>query len=297
LTSSLDALPMNLLRKTAWILWAGLVAYIIALVLQGVWTALLVFNLNADPTLPWSVPVMAAVLLPAWMWLGGSWGPRRNSEARRRLLRATPISVGVFLKVFVAGALGIAALSGLWIVLAETVEVPTSALPDLGKYSRLMAYSLIGMGAFVGAVLEEAGFRGYAQVMLGKHFSRTVSAVLTSMLFAIGPHPPSHGFLWPKIVFYFLVALLLAAATEVASSIVPTIAVHVLGLAVFFTVIWPHDATRQLIWTGGPDSWFWIHVAQFVICAVTTVILLRQVVSEPNAFVERSNRVMQRDFC
>ena len=36
----------------------------------------------------------------------------------------------------------------------------------------------------------------------------------------------------------------------------------------FFTLIWPYDASRRLIRDGGAETWFWIHVAQALICGV-----------------------------
>jgi hypothetical protein len=30
-------------------------------------------------------------------------------------------------------------------------------------------------------------------------------------------------------------------------------------------LVWPHDATRKLIWQSGLDRWFWIHVGQTVL--------------------------------
>jgi membrane protease YdiL (CAAX protease family) len=160
--------------------------------------------------------------------------------------------------------------------MAVTVEIPASALPNLGKYPAFVAYSLLGMGALVGAVLEEAGFRGYAQGMLERHFSPITAALLCSGLFAIGPHPPSHGFLLPKIIFYFLVAVLLATTALTAESIVPAVVVHALGLAIFFSLIWPHDADRKLIWSGGSTFWLWLHVVQFGTCSVASAAIFRR---------------------
>ena len=259
---------MTVLGRVGVVLWAAIVAYAISLLLQGVWTALLLQNLRFHSEVPWSVVPMLVVLWLAWLWLSGRGWPRSTAQSRQELLRAHDVKARKFLLAFTAGALGVIALCGLWIVLAETVEVPASALPDMSKYPATVVYSLIAMGAFVGAVLEEAGFRGYGQVMLQKHFSGPTAILLCSALFAIGPHPPSHGFLLPKIVFYFLVAVLLAVTAQVTGSIVPAIAVHVFGLAAFFTFVWPHDSGRNLIWASGASLWWWAHVAQFVACSM-----------------------------
>ncbi len=259
---------MTVLGRVGVVLWAAIVAYAIALLLQGVWTALLLQNLRFHSEVPWSVVPMLVVLWLAWRWLNGRGWPRSTAQSRRELLRARDVNGRRFLLAFIAGGLGVIALCGLWIVVAEMVEVPASALPEMSKYPAAVVYSLIAMGALVGAVLEEAGFRGYAQVMLQKHFSGSTVILLCSALFAVGPHPPSHGFLIPKIVFYFLVAVLLAVTAQVTGSIVPAIAVHVFGLAVFFTLVWPHDSGRHLIWASGASLWFWAHGAQFLACSM-----------------------------
>jgi len=259
---------MTVLSKVGVVLWAAIVAYAISLLLQGVWTALLLHNLRFHSKVPWSVIPMLVVLWLAWLWLSGRGWPQSTTQSRQELLRARHVKGRRFLLAFIAGGLGVVALCGLWIVLAEKVEVPASALPDMSKYPAAVVYALIAMGALVGAVLEEAGFRGYGQVMLQKHFSGSTAILLCSALFAVGPHPPSHGFLIPKIVFYFLVAVLLAVTAQVTESILPAIAVHVFGLAVFFTLVWPHDNARSLIWASGVSFWFWTHAAQFVACSV-----------------------------
>jgi membrane protease YdiL (CAAX protease family) len=269
---------MFVLRKIGWILSAGMLAFLIAIVPQGVWTALLIENLRYHPEFPWSVPIMVAALVGIWLWLGGKGWPHSISEMRRAMLRAGEMDRARLLYALVAGAIGVVGLCGLWIAMAVTVEIPASSLPNLDKHSVFFAYSLIGMGALVGAVLEEAGFRGYAQVMLEKQFSPITAALLSSVLFALGPHPPAHGFLLPKIAFYFLVAVLLATTALTAESIVPAIAVHALGLVVFFSLVWPHDAERKLIWNGGSRFWLWLHVIQFLVCSIASAAIFRRLV-------------------
>ncbi len=40
---------------------------------------------------------------------------------------------------------------------------------------------------------------------------------------------------------------------------------HILGDLTFFILVWPNDAARRLVWNGGADGWFWIHVAQVIV--------------------------------
>jgi hypothetical protein len=54
-------------------------------------------------------------------------------------------------------------------------------------------------------------------------------------------------------------------------SILPAIPVHIVGLLVFFSLVWPHDPNRRRVSEGGADTWFWMHVAQAVLFTVLTI--------------------------
>jgi hypothetical protein len=43
------------------------------------------------------------------------------------------------------------------------------------------------------------------------------------------------------------------------------------GLLIFFTLIWPHDATRRMVWDAKADNWFWIHLAQAIAFTVLAI--------------------------
>src|SRR5207244_11807001 len=94
-------------------------------------------------------------------------------------------------------------------------------------------------------------------------FRGPVAVVIASVLFALA-HGPTQGFLGPKLLFYFLVGVAFGAMAHLTNSILPAIPVHVVGLLIFFTLIWPQDAARRLVWDGGTDNWFWIHATQAI---------------------------------
>src|SRR6266496_1330494 len=156
----------SLLRRTVVVVQAGMVAYVIALVPQGVWSALIVVNLGTSPRLPWSVPAIAILVWFAWLWLGGKWWPRSTAEFRRRHLRARPMPARVFWWAVVAGALSITALAGIWIVITQFVRMPGNVLPDISKYPWLTTAMMIVTGSLIGPIMEQAGFWAYGQVML-----------------------------------------------------------------------------------------------------------------------------------
>ncbi len=262
----------SLWRRLVAVVQAGIASYFIALVLQSVWLALIVANLNTSPAIPWSVPAIAVLVWLAWQYLGGKWWPRSTAESRRRHLRAHTIPTQVFILAVLAGALAVAALAGYWIVMTQIVRMPSNALPDTSKYPWLTVALMVAAGSLIGPVMEQAGFWGYGQVMLEKAFSAPVAIVILSILFGLGPHPPMGAVLWPKFVFYFLTSVAFGAMACLSGSILPGLAVHILGDLTFFTVVWPHDSTRPLVGERGTDAWFWIHVAQAIVFTALAVV-------------------------
>ena len=256
--------------RTLKVVGFGLLAFAITSLAGGIWSALLVTNLRSSPAVPWSVPAMALLLWLMWSYLGGRGWPRSTSEARRLYLRANRRSSRTYLWAWVAGFLSVVALAGYWIVLFQLVKMPPNALSDVSSYPRITVALMILMGSSVSPLMEEAGFRGYFQVALEREFRGPVAVVISSILFALA-HGPTQGFLWPKLLFYFLVGVAFGATAYLTNSTLPAIPVHVVGLLVFFTLVWPHDAARRLVWDSGTDNWFWMHVAQAILFTVLAV--------------------------
>lgn len=253
----------------------GLLAFAITVLAGGIWSALLVTNLRSSPAVPWSVPAMALLLWQAWRYLGGSGWPRSTSEARRRYLRANRKSGQTYLWALVAGVLSVVALAGIWIVLFRLVKMPPNALSDVSSYPRITVALMIFMGSLVSPLMEEAGFRGYFQVALEREVRAPLAVVISSVVFALA-HGPTQGFLWPKLLFYFLVGMAFGATAYLTNSTLPAIPVHFVGLLVFFTLIWPRDAARRLVLQSGTDNWFWIHAAQAIVFAALAVWAFRR---------------------
>src|SRR6478672_9032301 len=132
----------------------------------------------------------------------------------------------------------------------------------MSAYPPLTVTLMIAAGSLIGPVMEQAGFWGYGQTMLEDEFPAPAPVMLISILFALGPHPPTGAAWWPKFVFYFLTSIVFAVMALMTRSILPGLLVHITGDLVFFTSIWPHDPTRPLVLESGFDEWFWIHSAQ-----------------------------------
>jgi membrane protease YdiL (CAAX protease family) len=262
---------LKILRITA----LGVLALVIALFPGGVWTALLITNLRVSPNIPWAVVAMGILLWTMWRYLGG-WGPpRANSETRRRLLRARAVPAPVFGWAIVAGMLSIIALAGFWIILLQLVKVPLHRLPDFSKYPWLTVATVVAMACAVSSLPEEAAFRGYFQSFLERKLPAAGAIILSSLVIAPG-HCVTQGFVWPVALFYFLVDNMLGTVTYLTKSVLPSIAVHFIGLLIFFIWVWPLDATRPFVRHVGPGAWFWVHLAQVITCGTLALLSFHQ---------------------
>ena len=261
--------------RTIKVIGFGLLAFAITTLAGGVWSALLITNLQSTPGVPWSVPAMAILLWLAWSYLAGKGWPHSTSEARRRYLRADRKSARIHLWAATAGGFGVIALAGYWIVLFQLIRMPPNVFSDVSAYPRFTVALMILMGSLVSPLMEEAGFRGYFQVALERQCRAPVAVVISSVIFALA-HGPTQGFLWPKLLFYFLVGVVFGTTAYLTNSILPAIPVHFVGLLIFFTLIWPQDAARPLIADVGTDTWFWIHAAQAILFSIFTLWAFQQ---------------------
>jgi ABC-type sulfate transport system permease component len=93
--------------------------------------------------------------------------------------------------------------------------------------------------------------------------------MVSSLVFALAHY--AHGILWPKLLVYFLAGVAFGVTAYLTNSTLPAILPHMIGDLTFFTLVWPHDAARRLVWDSGTDNWFWIHVAQATVFTVLAV--------------------------
>jgi len=260
------------------VVWSGALAFVLTVVAGGVWTVLLISNVATSPAIPWAVVVMALLLWLMWQYLGGKWGPQSTSEARRRYLRARPLSGQVFAWALVAGLLSIVALVGFWIVLFQLVKIPARVLQNFSGYPLLTVTLVLVMAALVSSLAEEVGFRGYFQGMLEQQVSGPVAIVIAALLIAPA-HGLTQGFVWPILLWYFFADVMFGAMAYFTKSILPGIVVHSIGLLIFFTLVWSYDAQRRLVWETGANTGFWIAAAQAIIFTVLALLAFSQLAS------------------
>jgi membrane protease YdiL (CAAX protease family) len=258
------------------IIWSLCLSSLISVFAAGVWTAMISINLNSTPAVPWAIPGMAIVLWLLWKYLGGKGWPSRTSAARHLYLRSNPVSGRVWVWALLASMLSLVALAGLWIVLVELAGTggnPT--IPDYSRFPHLLVILGLLMGSLVSPISEEAAFRGYAQIKLERVFPAGAAILLSSLMFMFW-HGPTQGFVWSKLLFYFLVGVAFGTTAYLTNSSLPAIPTHILGDITFFFFIWPHDSARPLVLQTGPDSLFWLRLAQAVVFTILAFFAFRR---------------------
>ena len=159
---------------------------------------------------------LALVLI--WRWRGGRGWPARTAAARRSLLRSRPVSGAASAWAALAGALSLAALAGLWIVLVRVTGAGSNpTLPDAATTPLVALAALILTGSLVSPLTEEAAFRGCGQVLLERRFPPVAAVALSSLCFSLY-HGPTHGFQPSRVLFSFLVGVVFGAIAYVTDS-------------------------------------------------------------------------------
>jgi membrane protease YdiL (CAAX protease family) len=253
------------------VVWTGILAFVLTVSAGAVWTVLLISNVATSPAIPWAVAVMALLLWLMWQYLGGTWRPQSTSEARRLYLRASPLSGQVFALALVAGWLSIVALVGFWIVLHQLVKIPARVLPNFSGYPLFTVVLVLVMSSLVSSLAEEAGFRGYFQIALERTFRGPIAIVSMSLVIAPA-HGLTQGFVWPILLWYFCADVMFGTMAFLTRSILPSTLVHSIGLLIFFTLVWPYDLQRQVVWDTGATTGFWVNVAQTIIFSTLAIL-------------------------
>ena len=104
-------------------------------------------------------------------------------------------------------------------------------------------------------------------------------AIVMHVLVIAPAHGLTQGFLWPILLWYFFADVMFGAMAYFTESILPGIVVHSIGLLIFFTLVWPYDAQRRLVWESWRDLRFWITVAQAIIFSALAILAFNQLAS------------------
>jgi len=211
---------MNFGNDTSLAIIARAVIIGTAVVLAGTIPRNLFFALNLRffSGIPWAVPVTGIYL---WFF----WNQLKSSDERRRLLRANPLPVRIWLWALAAGLLGILALVLALNIANRFVTLPGQQLPNLTAVPTVTVFSLLLAAAPIAGLIEEAAFRGYMQGPIERRCGLPIAILITGTMFAL-VHLDFTPILWP---YYVAVAALYGTVTSLTNSILPAIVLHTLG--------------------------------------------------------------------
>lgn len=264
-----------MIRRVGSVVAFCLIALFATLVTQVVWTGLLATNLKVSPTIPWAVVSMAVILWAIWRYFGGAWWPVSTQKVRRYYRRANAVPRPLLAWAMTAGLLALSGLISLWLVLVQVVKVPGNPAANLGSYPPLTVVTALGMASLVGAVTEEMGLRGYMLTRLESSVGGWLAVLIVAVVISPG-HGITQGFVWPTLLWYFLADLLFGGLSLLTRSILPGVAIHAVGLIVFFSVIWPTDKYRHVASLGQQPPTFWIELALCILLAAVSLVVFRQ---------------------
>jgi len=196
------------------------------------WTLLARLNARVRPDLPWAAVATVLYLALLLMWLNGFGPPGRTSEQRRQRLRLWPRRApdagdagGMTVGALVA-ALGVLYL--LWIASGRM-----AAMPDLSAYPTTASrWSMFVMGGLTAGVVEEVAFRGYMQTGI-ERFDRGNAVWITSLVFAASHIIQGIGAVLLLGPGLFVVSMLFGTLARRAGTILPGIAIHVVGSVLY----------------------------------------------------------------
>jgi len=269
------------------------IALLATLIIQSVWTGLVVANLRISPAIPWSVVVMAVVLWAVWRYFGGAWWPAGTQAARKEYRRTNPVRRPVFVWALIAGFLALCALIALWVLLVQLVNVPGNPAANFANYPFVTVASVLVMASLVGSIAEEMGLRGYMLTRLEKTVGGRLAVVIVALAISPG-HGITQGFVWPTLAWYLIADLVFGTLSMLTRSILPGIVVHAIGLLIFFSLIWPTDKYRHAVSLINAGGLFWIEIGLCVVFAVLAVFAFRRLAAIGDRAADPSTEHLNR---
>src|SRR5262245_60961307 len=205
--------------------------------------ALLQANLKWSPAVPWFLPVTVVWLVVCWQYLQGKGPPRETSEARRRALRAAPVSAGTWIWALLAGGAALVGTFGVGLFTFAVTGIDPSAFQpgiDLARYPWWTGVSLLLAISLVAGVTGEAAFRGYVISAIQQPYGWPAAIVVSGLLFFTA-HVLSHSEITLAFLPYFMLgSVVYGLLVFLTGSIWPCVVLHVLmdaiGLPVLFVV-------------------------------------------------------------
>jgi membrane protease YdiL (CAAX protease family) len=255
------------------------------------WATLASMNIKHWPDVPWSVPVMALVLVAWWKYFvrGRGW-PAATAERRRLDARANPVPDHLWGVALGAGILGLVSVLLLQGVLARLVPLPQQQELDPSKFPLGTVVAWVIMSAFVAGVVEETAFRGYMQRGIEQRHGPLVAILVTGSVFGLlhFTHPEVGIVLLP---YYIAVAAVYGGLAYATNSTLPSMVLHTGGNIFSAFSLFTQGRSEwqlgirppRLVWQSGVDASFVLNVVAFLATGFGTVLAYRALVSAGRA--------------
>ena len=232
-----------------------------------------------SPAAPWSAALIAVYLWLYWQYVGGRWWPRSTSAARRRDLRAVPLSPVLWRWSLVAGALGIAALTTLTYALGRLVPLGLDFPEVLERLPPVTMVTMVVTISIMAGIVEEAAFRGYMQSRIERRHGPVMAVLVVSVFFVLAHFPTSIAAL-PRMCLILIASIGYGILAYVAGSILPGLVLHAAGDIVGFGLLWLSlrgtSATSKPPALGLGNPMFWANVVETVVLGILTVWAFRR---------------------
>jgi len=263
--------------------------------------ALNAWNFRLGTAVPWAVVPAALYLWAYWRFIGGRWSAGPWAVKRRQDLRANSLSPRLWRASLAAGLLGFGSLVALLMLAARLVPLPESApivTPD--DMPVVTAFTLIVMASIVAGVTEEAAFRGHMQSPIERRFGIAIAILVNGTLFGLLHFPNHPDQVVAMLPYYIAVSAVYGGLTWAANSILPALALHVVGDIVVLTRWWLTGRPEwqigaeslPLVWDSGIDWPFSLTAIVSVTLVAATALaygVVRRLRTEDHASVSSSN--------
>jgi len=231
------------------------------------------------PAAPWSAVPIGVWLWLYWQYVSGRGWPRSTSAARRRDLRAAPLSPRIWRWSLLTGALGIATLTALTYTLGRLISLGLDFPEALTPLPPVTLATLVVVISVMAGMVEEAAFRGYMQSRIERRHGPVVAIAVVSVLFALAHFPTSLAAI-PRMGLIVLASVGYGILAYATGSIRPGVVLHAAGDVFSFTLIWDarHPAPGAVVTRerGLGNPMFWINGAEALALGLLTLWAFRR---------------------
>ena len=241
----------------------------------GIWT-IVAMSLPG----PWSMLLMATILIFFWMYFSGKWKPSNTQAFRRFCIRQINLKKTVWIWGLVAAFFIVLFLHSSWILTFRIVEFQPEifkTLSFINDVPALQAWSAIIGISMVAGICEEVGYRGYLQKPLEQKYGPIVAISISSIIFiVIHLH---QAWLVSILVPAFFISFMIGYLAYATNSLIPGIMAHV-TFDIINVSYWWSDVMgtfeRKPISVTGVDNHFIITVIVVLLSTLLFIIAIRK---------------------